>query len=815
MQIEDFFVYYTKIIHSSMNMKRIKDKMRGVLLAGLLGSSSALQAQSITGKVVDEENQPIEYANVALLRTDSSFVEGTVTATDGTFRLKERTGSYLLKVSSVGYQTLIEQCTPQANNLLQLHAGTELAEVSVTAQRQLVKSEVDRTTYDVQGDPDVKSSSVSEMLRKVPFVTVDSEGNISVNGSTNIAIYKNGRPNRNYTNNAKDVLAAIPADMVKHIEVITEPGAKYDGEGADAVLNIITDERRTLNGVMGTASANLNSLGQHYGNIYLTSQIRKFTFNLNYAGQRISKTGSQNWNESEYHYLSSGHTYRNSRVGQNPGWLHNIELESSYEFNDRNLLTASFGGYSYRVHYQGTGETSLWDGTSPLYSYREIHPEGTHSYFDFNGHIDYQHLTHRKGETLTLSYLLSTTNSRKHQAYQYEELYQMPVDYTAYETRSKGSFAEHTFQLDWERPLAEHHSLSTGVKYIYRDNNSRSHYDYDNGHSTFSDFVHRTHIGAVYSEYRFKAGAWSARAGLRYEYSYLDADFKDGSQEGFDKRLSDWIPSAGISYRLSPKQTLKLNYLARINRPGIAYLNPTVNESPTNISTGNPRLKSAHPHLFSLAYMLTLPKLTANLSLQYALNHSGISTDVWVDDDIRYTYYSNNLHQRQWTGRGYLRWTLGPTTTLMLNGSVQHTLLRNRPMELNNRRWSWSYYAQLDQRLPAGIKLSLSSNWQEPSISNLYSYTSPLGFYQLNLTRSFLREDRLTLRLAFYCSSLDFQPYSTRKLHYTQGDYTGFTSMKLHAFNAHLRISYRFGSLKASVKKTHKTIQNEDLIGRK
>lgn len=798
-----------------MKMKRMKTILQGILLACLLGTSHALQAQTIAGKVVDEENQPIEYANVALLRTDSSFVEGTVTAADGSFRLKGRKGNYLLKVSSVGYQTLIERCTPEAIGILKLHAGTELAEVSITAQRQLVKNEVDRTTYDVQGDPDAKSSSVSELLRKVPFVTVDGEGNISVNGSSNIAIYKNGRPNRNYTNNAKDVLASIPAEMVKNIEVITEPGAKYDGEGADAVLNIITDERHTLDGVMGTASANLNTLGQHYGTIYLTSQIQKFTFNLNYAVQYLSKTSTVNWNESEYHYLNSGHTYHSSRDGQNPGWLHNIELESSYEFNDRNLLTASFGGYSYRVAYQGTGETSLWDGTSPLYSYREIYPKGIHSYFDFNGHIDYQHLTHRKGETITLSYLLSTTNSRKNQAYQFEELYQMPVDYTAYDTRSKGSFAEHTFQLDWERPLAEHHTLSTGVKYIFRDNNSRSHYDYDNGYSTFSDFVHRTHIGAAYSEYRFSAGAWSARAGLRYEYSYLDADFKDGSQAGFDKRLSDWIPSVGISYRINPKQTLKLNYLARINRPGIAYLNPTVNESPTDISTGNPRLKSAHPHLFSLTYMLTLPKLTANLSLQYTLNNSGISTDVWVDDDIRYIHYSNNLHQRQWTGRGYLRWTLSPTTTLLLNGSVQQTRLHNQVIDLDNRRWSWSYYLQLDQQLPAKVRLSLSSNWQAPAISNLYSYTSPLGFYNLNLTRSFLKEDRLTLRLMFYCSSLDFKEYNTRKLHYTQGDYTGFTSMKLHAFNASLRISYRFGSLKASVKKTNKTIQNEDLIGRK
>ena len=150
----------------------------------------------------------------------------------------------------------------------------------------------------------------------------------------------------------------------------------------------------------------------------------------------------------------------------------------------------------------------------------------------------------------------------------------MPVDYSAFDSRKKNNFAEHTFQFDWERPLSEHHQLSMGTKYIFRDNSSLSQFGYDNGTKNHTDFAHYTHIAAVYGEYRFTSGAWNARAGMRYEYSYIDAHYKDGSNPDFAKHLGDWIPSLGISYKVNDRNTLKLNYLSRIYRPGISYLNP-------------------------------------------------------------------------------------------------------------------------------------------------------------------------------------------------------------------------------------------------
>lgn len=774
-----------------------------------------LRAQSITGKVVDEQQQPVAYANVVLLKMDSTFVEGTLSKEDGAFSLKGRKGEFLLKVSSVGYQTQTKRCSGNDTGIFVLQAGVELEEVIVTAQRQLVKTEVDRTTYNVQGDEDAKSSSVIEILRKVPFVTVDGQGNIKVNGSSNFKIYKNGRPNQNYTNNAKDVLASIPADMIKNIEVITEPGAKYDAEGADAILNIITNDKLSVDGVVGTAQAAWSASGQHYGNLFLTTQIKKLTLGANYSVQRLSHDGTYTSTNEEYLYHTSGNTYHVNGEGDNPGWLHNIELEGSYEFNNRNLLSLSFGGYSYNVDIHHTGTTALYDGDRTLYSYSETLHDSQQKFFDFNGHIDYQHLTKRKGEFLVLSYLLSTTSTRLQTGRTYSEMENMPVDYTAWESRSKGSFAEHTFQFDWERPLSEHHNLNTGVKYIFRDNDSRDRYEYNDGTDNHSDFSHRTHIAAAYGEWRFTSGAWNLRAGMRYEYSYIDARYKGGSSPDFDKHLSDWVPSAGINYRINDRNTVKFNYLSRINRPGISYLNPFIQETPAQVSVGNPSLGSARLHNLSLSYMLTLPKLTANFSLASTLNNNGIGKYSYLMDDVRHQTYRNNLRLRGYAFNTYLRWSVTPTTSFMLNNSVQYRKLYSHQPDLENKRWQWTFYAQAEQQLPGAVKLSLSGGRNESTLSDLYGYYEPTYFYMLALSRSFLKENRLTMRLMAYCGSGSFSKYEQSNMHIVNGDYTGWDRVNTYSRNLTLRISYRFGSLKANVKKANKTVENEDLIGRR
>ena len=124
----------------------------------------------------------------------------------------------------------------------------DLESVTVTASKPLVKMETDKMTYNVQEDADAKASTVLDMLRKVPMVTVDGQDNITVNGSSNFKVYVDGKPNPMFSSNPSQIFKAMPATMVKNIEVITNPGAKYDAEGTGGVLNLIMNKQTTANG---------------------------------------------------------------------------------------------------------------------------------------------------------------------------------------------------------------------------------------------------------------------------------------------------------------------------------------------------------------------------------------------------------------------------------------------------------------------------------------------------------------------------------------------------------------------------------------
>ena len=146
----------------------------------------------------------------------------------------------------------------------------------------------------MQDDPDSKSNSVLEMLRKVPLVTVDGEDNIKVNGSSSFKIHVNGKPNNMMSNNPKEVLKSMPANTIKYIEVITSPGAKYDAEGIGGILNIVT-VGSGFEGYTATFRGNANNNGVGAGTYAMVKQ-GKLTVSANY----------------NYNYNNSPRSYSNS-----------------------------------------------------------------------------------------------------------------------------------------------------------------------------------------------------------------------------------------------------------------------------------------------------------------------------------------------------------------------------------------------------------------------------------------------------------------------------------------------------------------------
>lgn len=689
----------------------------------------------------------------------------------------------------------------------------ELDGVVVKAQRQLIKQDIDRIAYDVQADEESKTQTVMDMLRKVPMVAVDGQDNIQVKGNSSFKVYKNGHLDPSLTRNAKEVFKSMPASTVKRIEVITDPGAREDAEGVDAILNIVTLSNTKMQGITGVVSSSLNTLGHSSFYSSLTSQLGKLMLSVDYGYSGMTRHDSYNRVENSRTYLDTGNTMLSGSEGSNPGDIHYADIDASYDIDSLNLLSASFGGYFYKLNVQGDGYNNMFNSAGgQLYSYNNSYWMPDYNHHSWNGRFDYQHKTHLAGERLTLSYMLALTRQHTDQENAYTDLYNMSFPYTGSLMRERERFTEHTFQIDWLRPLGRGHQLEIGAKYIDRNNNSNSSQTfYGIDADTSDEFQHTTRVLAGYADYIFRTTKFSARAGLRYEYSYMRGSYPDGKNATFDKHLGDWVPQATLQYQLTAAQSLKLNYTTSINRPGISYLNPAVMVSPSSVSQGNPQLSSSHTQRFSLIYTYIMPRLTLQLAPSYTAYSSGITSVVTAKDDIRYSTYDNILRYRRFSVEQYVQWKPFDTTTLAFNNNLGYEHYENPNLCYRNHGWGDNYSLSLQQRLPLKLRLSLSAYGKVGhSPASVYYLQHGYFNYYASLQRSFLKGDRLTVRLT---AKAPFNKYWEMEAETVNGDFTGFERSWNRSRSFSISASWRFGSLKSSVKKTEHSIDNSDVVG--
>lgn len=715
--------------------------------------------------------------------------------------------------------------------------------VTVKAQRQLIKQEIDRVGYDVQADEDSKTENVLDMLKKVPMVTIDGEDNILVKGNSNYKIYKNGHLDPSLSKNAKEILKAMPASAVKRIEVITDPGAREDAEGVNAILNIVMLDTKKMAGVTGSVTGNYSTLKTPGLGSYLTTQLGKAIISVDYGYNYMSRKSTSSEGYVERTFVESGNTQKTSSHSANPGHIHYADIDASYDIDSLNLLSASIGGYFYKVDVQGDNSTSMYDASgTQLYGYDNSYWLPRYNHHSWNGRLDYEHKTRRKGEQFTLSYMLSLTRQHSEQEDSYTNMQNAPFSYNGYLLNTREHFTEHTFQADYIRPLWEGHKMEVGAKYIDRRNSSDNHQEFFSTNSSIApvmstSFDHNTRIAAAYMDYMYNKDKWSARAGLRYEYSYLKGCYLDGSSQNltssnlggasansnkydgarlaqdFDKHLNDWVPQASVKYQIDDRRSLKLGYTTSITRPGITYLNPAVVSTPARVDFGNARLVSTRQQTLALTYMYVGQRLTLQLVPHYSYYHNGIGSLVYSQGDVRYGTYGNNLRQHRWQMEGYAQWKPFDGTTLVANLNFTDNHAENIDANLSQHTDNLYYYVNLSQKLPWKLLFTAYTYGQfGHSPMNIYSYSRSWNSYTFTLQRSFFRDDRLTVRL------MANSPFHKKQHNYTrttQGDIIGWGDNITKANGRYFRlsVSFRFGKLKASVKKTNTTIENSDVVG--
>ena len=707
--------------------------------------------------------------------------------------------------------TLYAQKTEPADTL----KGQTLDEVVVAQRRKLIKNDIDKLTYDVQHDKTAQTKTTLEILKKIPLVTVDGQENIRVQGSTSFKVYRNGHPDPSLSGqNLKDILKAIPASTIKRIEVITDPGAKYDAEGTTAILNIVMMSSSKLQGVSGNVNSKIDSYGSVRLGTYLTTKVGKLTTTVNYNYANQNKKQTENYREEAYNYVKTGEQKREYGTNSTAATIHFGNISASYEIDSLNLMTASanFFGYKADANTQNTNER--WDKNS-LLIYKFDNNMTTPGYSDLNlgGRFDYQHKTHLDGEVLTLSYMLAATRPQTTFRQTYSNMVNFPVSYTSYDQNTRERFTEHTFQIDYVRPFGKHHKIESGTKYILRNNNSTSLMDYQGTTPDMeSKFKHKAQVAAAYLSYILTAGKWAARAGLRYEFTRMKASYPDGSNADYHANLNDWVPSASLQYKISDGQTLKFSYNTSINRPGIGYLNPAIISTPTAVSFGNANLGSSRNQNLQLEYMLVTSKLTLQLSPYYSFTNNGIGRILYEQNRKDVSTFQNILKSKIFGISSYTAWTPFTGTSFTLNASMRYARITLPTPYIKNSGCGGGIYFDWEQKIPWKLTLTTSLGGEYGNrVYNPYAIEGHWFYYNFTLTRRFLK-DKLTVSLS---AESPFVKERSTTYRIVQGDYTGYERavMKPQCFK--IGLSWKFGKLRASVKKAARSIENDDLVGSK
>ena len=705
--------------------------------------------------------------------------------------------------------TLYAQKTEPADTL----KGQTLDEVVVAQRRKLIKNDIDKLTYDVQHDKTAQTKTTLEILKKIPLVTVDGQENIRAQGSTSFKVYRNGHPDPSLSGqNLKDILKAIPASTIKRIEVITDPGAKYDAEGTTAILNIVMMSNTKLQGISGNVNSDVDTHGSVRLGTYLTTKVGKLTTTVNYNLRKQDRKQTENYREEVYNYVKTGEQKREYGTNSTAAILHFGNISASYEIDSLNLLTASttFLGYKADANAQNTNER--WDKNSLLiYKFDNNMTTPGYSHLNIGGRLDYQHKTHLDGEVLTLSYMLAATRQHTIFRQMYNNMVNFPVSYTSYDQNTRERFTEHTFQIDYVRPFGKHHKLESGTKYILRYNNSTSLMDYQGTTPDMeSKFKHNAQVAAAYLSYIFTAGKWAARAGLRYEFTRMKASYPDGSNADYHANLNDWVPSASLQYKISDGQTLKFSYNTSINRPGIGYLNPAIISTPTAVSFGNANLGSSRNQALHLEYMLVTSKLTLQLSPYYSYTNNGIANIIYEQNRKDVSTYQNVLKSKVFGISSYTEWTPFTGTSFTLNASMRYARITLPTPSIKNSGCGGGIYFNWEQKIPWELTLTTSIGGEYGNrIYDPYAIEGHWFYYDFTLTRRFFK-DKLTVSIS---AESPFIKERSSTYRIVRGDYTGYERSVMYPRRFNIGFSWSFGKLKASVKKAERSIQNDDLVG--
>lgn len=586
------------------------------LIFSVFSLSYAQTTPGVMGQVVNSaDKKPVAYATVALLLKDSIVATG-FTDEDGRFALTAAAGQFVIEVSFVGFKTASQQVHIGAGlqqlPAINLETGSDtMEEIRITARKKLIEQKPGMLLYNADNDLGNKGGTAADVLRKAPILNVDAQGNVTMRGNGNIKILVNGKYSGQMARSPADALNMMPSDMIKSVEIITTPSAKYDAEGAAGVINIITKKNNQQ--FSGALELGLSNLEQFF-NPRIAFSKNKWSVNVHGHLHRLRMKSASELERTAIQDDKPGNSLLQQVEKDNIAPHGSADINIGYALDSLSeislAINAWFGDFPDNMNLRST----VFNNNGVMTDEYLQRAKAKSSYLGSDISVGYSKKFSRAGQELTV--LGMFTPARDNTDYDTRQL-NMQNDLLYRELNDNHTFnREYTLQIDYQHPLTKKGNiiLETGVKGISR--NVRSNYlvkgtvtgteELEKINSRSDLFRYQQHVGAVYGMLKMSlADNWYAEAGTRVEHTSLEGVFRD-NPAAFNNRFTNIVPTAVISKKMKDGHSIAISYTKRLTRPYIWDLNPNVDASdPKNLQAGNPALQPEIAHQGELSYSIS------------------------------------------------------------------------------------------------------------------------------------------------------------------------------------------------------------------
>lgn len=722
-------------------------------MAAIAASADLILAQQIkiSGLLMDSTaSKPIEFAAVALMK-DGKIIEGVSSDFKGRFVFsKVRPDKYAVRASLMGYVTKTVENIAATNNedfemgIIKLTPDVKkLNEVTVTEQKSLFEEKADRMVYNAEKDISIKGGDATDVLKKIPSVAVDIEGNVQLRGSSNIKVLINNKPSSIVARSVSDALKQIPADIIKQVEVITSPSAKYDAEGTAGIINIIT-KKNTLTGTNGSVSPNFGQWN-NWPNASINHRMKGVSIAAN--------GGFSNWKNKRSMQLLRSFTNADTITNQSQmQWINGRgknfygTVNVDWDVDSLNRIGAGLNYYN-GVNTNGFDITFEEKQSEIIRQYFKRDMSRTYDWAGATINLDYTRLFKKPQKELNL--LMMYSFEEEDSDYWSNLLNREALIYYREKSYNISNNKEGTIQLDFTNPIDSINKLEIGSKTIFRkilsDYRISSALD---GSTDFRDmpelaniFDYSQQVTSAYAVYsRTPKKKWGINLGARYEHTFIQANFLNGTSP-FSNNYGNIIPSASLSRSLKKEQQVRFSYSQRIQRPQFYYLNPYINQSDSkNVYGGNPYLKPELTHSIEANYSVSIKQTSYNASFFLRKTNNAIEGINSVDSSGVMKQIFQNVAQNSAYGVN-LSANTNITKQWSVNGSLNLFYSVLESAELKTRNADWMYRINLNSTIDfgKGFKAQLFGFYNSPRV-NLQGKYGGFGFYNIVVQKEILKK---------------------------------------------------------------------------